>query len=84
MTRRLREAGAIAFVLSPNIKYFRSMATETGGQWWNVDSRGDFSKILSVFDKIATKVASTVDAVHQLAGGNVKEYMSLPPSRREE
>jgi hypothetical protein len=84
MTRRLREAGAIAFVLSPNIKYFRSMATETGGQWWNVDSRGDFSKILSVFDKMAKKVASTVDAVHQLAGGNVKEYMSLPPSRREE
>jgi hypothetical protein len=84
MTGRLREAGALAFVLSPNLKYFRSMATETGGQWWNVDSGGDFSKILDVFDKIATKVASTVAAVHQLTGGNVKEYMSLPPSRREE
>lgn len=84
MTGRLREAGALAFVLSPNLKYFRSMATETGGQWWHVDSGGDFSKILDVFDKIATKVASTVAAVHQLTGGNVKEYMSLPPSRREE
>ena len=84
MTGRLRETGALAFVLSPNLKYFRSMATETGGQWWNVDSGGDFSKILDVFDKIATKVASTVAAVHQLTGGNVKEYMSLPPSRREE
>jgi hypothetical protein len=81
---RLREAGAIAFVLSPNIKYFRSMATETGGQWWNVDSGGDFSQILAVFDKIATKVASTVAAVHKLAGGNVKEYLGLPPSSREE
>lgn len=81
---RLREAGAIAFVLSPNIKYFRSMATETGGQWWNVDSGGDFSKILDVFDKIATQVASTVAAVHRLAGGNVKDYLGLPPSRREE
>ena len=84
MSGRLREAGAIAFVLSPNIKYFRSMATDTGGQWWNVDSGGDFSKILDVFDKIATKVASTVAAVHKLAGGNVKEYLSLPPSSREE
>ena len=84
MTGRLREAGALAFVLSPNIKYFREMAKDTGGQWWNVDSGGDFSQILSVFDKIATKVASTVAAVQKLAGGNVREYMSLPPSRREE
>jgi von Willebrand factor type A domain. len=83
MSGRLREAGAIAFVLSPNIKYFRSMATDTGGQWWNVDSGGDFSQILAVFDKIATKVAATVAAVQKLAGGNVKDYMSLPPSRRE-
>lgn len=84
MTGMLREAGAIAFVLSPNIKYFRAMAVDTGGQWWNVDSGGDFSKILAVFDKIAAKVASTVAAVHKLTGGNVKEYLSLPPSRREE
>lgn len=82
MTGMLREAGAIAFVLSPNIKYFRSMAGDTGGQWWNVDSGGDFSKILEVFDKIATKVASTVVAVHKLSGGNVKEYLKLPPSTR--
>ena len=84
MTGRLREAGAMTFVLSPNIKYFRSMATDTGGQWWNVDTGGDFAQILAVFDKIATKVAATVAAVHKLAGGNVKEYLSLPPSQREE
>jgi len=82
MSGRLREAGAIAFVLSPNIKYFRSMAADTGGEWWNVDSGGDFSKILAVFDKIATKVASTVAAVHKLAGGSVKQYLGLPPSSR--
>jgi Mg-chelatase subunit ChlD len=83
MTGRLREAGAIAFVLSPNIKYFRSMATDTGGQWWKVESGGDFSQILAIFDRIATKVAATVANVHKLTGGNVKEYMSLPPSTRE-
>lgn len=83
-TAGLREAGAIAFVLSPNLKYFRSMAKETGGRWWNIDSGGDFSQILAVFDQIATKVASTVAAVHQLAGGDVKEYLSLPPSSRQE
>ena len=84
ITGRLREAGAIAFVLSPKIKYFRSMATDTGGEWWNVESGGDFSKILGVFDRIAMKVASTVAAVHRLTGGNVKEYLSLPPSKRGE
>jgi len=84
MTGKLREAGAIAFVLSPKINYFRSMAADTGGEWWNVDSGGDFSKILAVFDKIATKVASTLDAVHKLTGGNVKEYLGLPASSRGE
>jgi len=29
-------------------------------------------------------VASTVAAVHRLTGGDVKEYLSLPPSRRDE
>ncbi|MGH7763459.1 MAG: vWA domain-containing protein [Candidatus Dormibacteraceae bacterium] len=83
ITGKLREAGAIAFVLSPNIKYFRSMATDTGGHWWKVESGGDFSKILAIFDKIATQVASTVATVQKLTGGDVKEYLSLPPSRRE-
>jgi hypothetical protein len=79
---KLREAGAITFVLSPKIKYFRSMAADTGGQWWNVESGGDFARILEVFDSIATKVASTVAAVQRLTGGDVKEYLSLPPSKR--
>lgn len=84
ITGMLREAGAIVFVLSPDIKYFRSMALDTGGHWWKVESGGDFSKILAAFDRIATQVASTVEAVHTLTGGNVKEYLSLPPSRRGE
>lgn len=83
MSSRLRDASVIAFVLSPNLKYFRSMATDSGGQWWNVDSGGDFSQILAVFDRIATKVASTLAAVHKLTGGNVKEYLGLPPSSRD-
>ena len=83
MTGMLREAGAMSFVLSPKINYFRSMARDTGGEWWNVESGGDFSRILAVFDKIATKLASTVAAVHKLADGDVKEYLRLPPSSRE-
>jgi von Willebrand factor type A domain-containing protein len=79
---KLKEAGAITFVLSPNLKYFRSMAADTGGQWWNVESGGDFARILDVFDSIAKRVASTVAAVQRLTGGDVKQYLSLPPSRR--
>ena len=82
ITGALREAGAMTFVLSPKVNYFRSMAADTGGEWWNVESGGDFSKILAVFDKIATKVASTVAAVHKLTGGNVREYLGLPPASR--
>ena len=84
ITGKLREAGAIAFVLSPDIKYFRAMAKDTGGHWWKVESGGDFSRILAAFDRIAAQVASTVAAVHKLTGGNVKEYLGLPPSRRGE
>ena len=84
VTGRLREAGAIVFVLSPKLKYFRSMAADTGGEWWDVETGGDFRKILAVFDRIATRVASTVAAVYKLTGGDVKEYLSLPPSNRDE
>lgn len=84
MTGRLREAGVIAFVLSPKINYFRSMAADTGGEWWNVDSGGDFSRILALFDKIATRVAATLESVHKLTGGDVKAYLGLPASTRAE
>jgi hypothetical protein len=84
VTGRLREAGAMTFVLSPDLKYFRSMAKETGGHWWKVESGGDFSKILAIFDGIATQVASTVAAVHRLAGGDVHQFLRLPPSRRDD
>lgn len=84
MTGRLREAGVIAFVLSPKINYFRAMAADTGGEWWNVDSGGDFSKILALFDKIATRVAATLESVHKLTGGDVKAYLGLPASTRAE
>lgn len=84
ITGKLREAGAMAFVLSPDLKYFRSMAADTGGHWWKVESGGDFSKILDAFDRIASQVASTVAAVHRLTGGDVKEFLGLPPSRRGE
>jgi hypothetical protein len=84
MTGRLREAGVIAFVLSPKINYFRSMAADTGGEWWNVDSGGDFARILALFDKIATRVAATLESVHKLTGGDVKAYLGLPTSTRAE
>jgi hypothetical protein len=84
ITGLLREAQAITFVLSPDIKYFRSMASDTGGHWWKVESGGDFSKILAAFDKMASQVASTVAAVQKLTGGNVKEYLRLPASQRGE
>ena len=84
MSGRLRDAGVITFVLSPKIKYFQAMAADTGGQWWNVKTGGDFSQILAVFDSIASKVASTLSAVVRLAGGDVKEYLGLPPSSRKE
>lgn len=84
MTGRLRESGVIAFVLSPKINYFRSMAADTGGEWWNVDSGGDFSRILALFDKIATRVAATLESVHKLTGGDVKAYLGLPASTRGE
>jgi von Willebrand factor type A domain-containing protein len=83
VTGLLREAQAITFVLSPDIKYFRAMASDTGGHWWKVESGGDFSKILAAFDKMASQVASTVAAVHKLTGGNVKDYLRLPASRRD-
>jgi uncharacterized protein YegL len=84
MTERLKEAAALTFVISPDLRYFRHLAKATGGTWSQVGPDTDFNSIMAMFDQLARSVASTVDSVHRLAGGDVKRFLSLPEGRRKE
>jgi hypothetical protein len=78
----LQRQERIVFVVSPNLTYFRKIAQLTGGAWFEVGPSTDFSRILDGFDKMARDLAETADAVQQLAGGSVREYLRLPEAHR--
>jgi len=72
----------IVFVISPDIDYYRKMASETGGTWRNV--RPPSNMTLKTYAKqlvseMAKKIAKTVDEVYRLGGGDVTRYLALKP-----
>jgi hypothetical protein len=82
MTDQLRRYGVLTFVISPPIKYFRAMAKDTGGMWFQVSRQTELTSILAIFDDLARRVATTVSTVQQLTGGDVRSYLGLPPAQR--
>lgn len=74
MTQKLKDNGVLTFVISPGMDYFKSMASVTGGEWFQISSGVDF---LSVLDRLVQSVGSTVTGVQLQAGGDVKRYLQL-------
>lgn len=75
---RLRERAIITFVISDPIDYYKEMARETGGEWFQVSSSTDF---LSILDRFSRKVAEVIQAVQLEAGGDVRKYLQLKSGR---
>jgi hypothetical protein len=69
----------LAFVVSPNIGYFRDMATKNGGKWYQVSAAANFLDLLDMFRQMAKKVSQVVSDVHRLGGGSVANYLRLNP-----
>ena len=74
ITKRLKQAGVLTFVISDPIDYFKRMASETGGKWFKISSETDF---LSILDELFKTVTETVVEVQTLGGGNVQDYLQL-------
>lgn len=80
VTKTLIQREFVAFVLSPDIGYFRAMALQTGGVWKLIGPDTDLSELLAMFRDMAGGVAQVAHDVHALGGGSVKEYLKLRPA----
>lgn len=76
-TGKLREKGVLTFVIAPPLDYFKAMAKDTGGDWFQIGSETNFLSILEMLDKLITKVSTTVAAVQEEAGGDVHKYLQI-------
>ena len=74
ITRRFKEAGILTYVISEPYVYFKQMALETGGKWFQISSRTNF---LSILDQLFKKVTQTVVDVQTVANGDVQKYLQL-------
>lgn len=73
----LRGGEYLTFVVSPPERYFKDMAVQTGGKWYKVSARTDFTDLLEMFGDIADRVTDTVADVYRLGDGRVSDYMRL-------
>jgi len=81
VTQGLRRHRVITYVVSPPLDYFKRMAKDTGGRWFEVAADTNFLSIMDVFDRLTQEVARTVERVQLDAGGNVERYLQLPGCR---
>jgi hypothetical protein len=76
---KLRAQEVITFVVSPDERYFKELAKQTGGQWYKVSAQTDFTTALNMFRIIAQDVTRVVASVYQLGDGKVHTYLQLKP-----
>jgi Mg-chelatase subunit ChlD len=76
---QLRAHEVLTFVVSPDERYFKAMAKQTGGQWYKVSAKTDFTTALNMFRRVAQDMTHIVSSVYQLGDGRVQTYLQLKP-----
>lgn len=79
---KLRSAEIIAFVASPNLDYYRSWATSTGGKWFEIGQSMDTRALLALLRGLVRDVATVAAEVHAIAGGNYQKYLQITSGNR--
>jgi hypothetical protein len=69
---RLRGSEIITFVASPNIDYYRSWASATGGKWFQIGQSMDTAELLVLLRRLVKDVAKVAADVKAIAGGSYK------------
>lgn len=77
VTDRLKRGEMLTFVVSPPLDYYRGMAEQTGGTWYEVSANTDFTGLLEMFKRVATRISSIVADVYSLGNGSVARYLQL-------
>jgi uncharacterized protein (DUF58 family) len=77
VTRQLAQMEILTFVIAPAKAYYQEMAQKTGGKWHEVSAQTDFTDLLDMFKRVATKVSQVVSDVYRMGNGSVKKYLQL-------
>ena len=77
--KRLTQREILVFVVSPPLEYYKNMAKQNGGQWYQVSANTDLTSLLEMFKQMASKVSRVVSDVYRLADGKVGNYLQLKP-----
>jgi Mg-chelatase subunit ChlD len=82
VTGQLQDREILTFVVATPEKYYKEMAARTGGKWYKISARTDFTDLLEMFGDIADKVSETVEDVYRLGDGRVADYLRLNAPER--
>lgn len=74
---QLQTSEMLTFVVSTPEKYYKEMAARTGGKWYKISAKTDFTDLLEMFGDIADKVSETVEDVYRVGDGRVSDYLRL-------
>ncbi len=74
---RVLGSDAIVCVVSPDIQYFRAIAEESGGKWFDIFASVSLADILAMFREVATHTSTIADRVFQLTDGDIVAYRQL-------
>jgi hypothetical protein len=80
--RELKRKEFLTFVVSPPFEYFKEMANQNGGKWYQISADTDFTDLLEMFKNIASKVSQVVSDVYKLGNGSVSSYLQLKPPEK--
>lgn len=72
----------LTFVVATPERYYKEMASRSGGKWYKISANTDFTDLLEMFGDIASKVSETVADVYRLGDGRVSDYLRLNPPAR--
>jgi hypothetical protein len=78
----LTNTDVICFVASSPAQYYKAWAGLHGGEWAEIGPSMETGSIVSLLRSLLPRVAKVAHDVHALAGGSVKQYLSLPPTSR--
>ncbi len=77
MPPQLRANEFLTFVISPPLGYYKEMASKSGGKWYKVSAKTDFTDLLKMFEQVADRVSQVVDEVYRLGDGHVSSYLKV-------
>jgi von Willebrand factor type A domain len=79
---KLRSAEIIMFVASPDLDYYKSWASGTGGKWFQIGQSMDTRALLKLLRSLVRDVAKVAADVHALAGGSYSKYLQITSGER--